>query len=51
MPDLGKYATRVLSAYDISLALIFGLLAVTLIKGRRALKALAQIEAEQKSDG
>ena len=51
MPNLGKYATEVLSAYGISLALIFGLLAVTLIKGQRARKALARVEAEQKSDG
>ena len=51
MPDLGKYAVEVLSAYGISLALIFGLLAVSLIKGQRARKALALAEAEQKSNG
>ncbi|QUJ77956.1 heme exporter protein CcmD [Sulfitobacter albidus] len=50
MPDLGKYAGEVLSAYGISLALIAVLLIVTLRAGRRARAALKHIEREGSPD-
>jgi len=42
MPDLGKYATEVLSAYAVSIGLIVGLVWITL---RRSAKMRAQLEA------
>ena len=44
MPDLGKYALEVLSAYAVSLGLIAVLLALTIIRGRRARAALRDAE-------
>ena len=46
MPDLGKYAFEVLTAYGVSIVLMLGLLAVTLRRGRAARAALAEAEAE-----
>ena len=40
MPDLGKYAVTVLSAYGISLALIAGLIVLSLVQSRRARRQL-----------
>ncbi len=51
IPDLGKYATEVLSAYGVSLLLLAGLLARTLRRGKSARAALKQIEAETKRHG
>ena len=51
MPELGKYATEVLSAYGFSLLLLAGLLLLTLRRGKRARAALKQIEAETKRHG
>ena len=51
MPDLGKYATEVLSAYGVSILLLAGLLVVTLRRGRRARAELAEIEKRAKQDG
>ncbi|SFA73746.1 heme exporter protein D [Poseidonocella pacifica] len=50
MPDLGKYADAVLSAYGVSLALIFGLVALSLWQSRRALASLREIEARKDHD-
>lgn len=50
MPDLGKYATEVLSAYGVSLALIAGLLIVTLRVGARARATLRRIEKGETPD-
>lgn len=47
MPDLGKYAVEVLSAYGVSLLLLAGLVMLTLRKGRRARADLARIEAQK----
>ncbi len=47
MPDLGKYAAEVLAAYGASLALIAGLILLSLRKGRRARAELARIEAQK----
>ncbi len=51
MPDLGKYAVEVLSAYAASLALLGGLLWLTLRRGKAARAALKSIEAEADKDG
>lgn len=46
MPDLGKYATEVLSAYGVSLVLMAGLVALSLWRGAKARTALRQAEQE-----
>lgn len=51
MPELGKYAAEVLSAYAVSLLLLVAIVALSLRKGRRARAALEQIEREVKQDG
>jgi len=51
MPELGKYATEVLSAYGISLLLLVGLVVVTLRRGGKARAALRQIEKETDRNG
>jgi len=51
MPDLGKYATEVLSAYGVSLILLAALVVWTLVRGRAARMALAEIERERGKDG
>lgn len=44
MPELGKYAAEVLSAYAVTFVLIGGLIALTLVQGARARRELADIE-------
>jgi len=44
MPDLGKYATEVLSAYGISIALLVLLVLYVWARSRRVRKALEEIE-------
>lgn len=44
MPELGKYATEVLAAYGVSLALILGLVWVSLTAHRRAKAAVKEAE-------
>lgn len=51
MPELGKYAVEVLSAYAVSLILLGLLVAVTLNKGRTAKAVLARAEKEVKAHG
>lgn len=51
MPDLGKYAASVLSAYGVSLILLFALVLLTLRRGRAARKALQEIESGRRRDG
>ncbi len=51
MPELGKYAIEVLSAYGASLALLAVLVAITLRRGRAAKAALAQAEQQVKPNG
>ena len=46
MPELGKYAAEVLSAYGVSLVLLGALVAVALLRGRAARRALEETEAE-----
>ncbi|MBB3995362.1 heme exporter protein D [Sulfitobacter undariae] len=51
MPDLGKYATEVLSAYGVTFILIGALLAITLIRGAKARAALRRAEEETARHG
>ncbi|MCW1917745.1 heme exporter protein CcmD [Rhodobacter sp. KR11] len=44
MPDLGKYAVTVLAAYGASLALIAGLVGLTLWQGAGAKRKLDALE-------
>ncbi len=45
MPELGKYAGVVLSSWGLSIGLIAALLALTLWRGRKIKRALAEAEA------
>ncbi len=47
MPDLGRYAVAVLSAYGLSLALIGALVALVVWRGARVRRALAEAEARR----
>lgn len=51
MPDLGKYATEVLSAYGISIALIVLLVGASLIRARRIRDELRQVEERRAKNG
>lgn len=51
MPDLGKYEAPVLGAWAIALALILGLVAVSLWQSARARRALEAQEAGKVSRG
>ncbi|MFK7876467.1 MAG: heme exporter protein CcmD [Paracoccaceae bacterium] len=44
MPDLGKYADAVLSAYAVSIAVLIGIVAISLWRGRRVRAELEQVE-------
>jgi heme exporter protein D len=46
MPELGKYAFAVLSAYAVTIALVAGLVAISLLRGARIKKALSRVERE-----
>ncbi|MGB5864267.1 MAG: heme exporter protein CcmD [Sulfitobacter sp.] len=46
MPDLGKYAIEVLSAYGVSLLLIAGLLVMSVRRGSKARAQLRRLEEE-----
>jgi heme exporter protein D len=47
MPDLGKYATVVLSSYGAALGLLVALVAVSIWRGRRVKRQLGEVEARQ----
>ncbi|WP_088625675.1 heme exporter protein CcmD [Oceanicola sp. 22II-s10i] len=47
IPDLGKYAGAVLSAYGVSLALLVALVAVSLIRARRVKAQLDEVEGRR----
>lgn len=51
MPELGKYAIEVMSAYAASLALLGVLVVVTLRRGKAAKAALTRAENEVKGHG
>ncbi len=47
MPDLGKYATEVLAAYGVSIALLVLIVAMTLRRARKVRAQLAEVEARR----
>lgn len=47
MPDLGKYAASVLSAYGASIVLIVGLVVLSLRAGRKARSDLDAVESRR----
>lgn len=49
IPDLGKYAVDVLSAYAIALILLIGLVVVSLRQSAKARAALEDAEKQAKS--
>lgn len=51
MPDLGKYADTVLSAYAVSIILILALVAVSMIRAGKVKKQLQEIEEKVKNNG
>ncbi|MGD9295621.1 MAG: heme exporter protein CcmD [Roseobacter sp.] len=51
MPDLGKYAEAVLSSYAASLFLLALLVAMTIRSGRKARRALEDVERKGKANG
>jgi heme exporter protein D len=51
MPDLGKYAEAVLSAYGISVLLLAGLIWLSLNQSARARNKLAEEEKRHRKNG
>ena len=51
MPDLGKYADAVLSAYAASIVLLVVLVAATLIRGRKVRAEMAEVENRKARNG
>ncbi len=51
MPDLGKYADTVLSAYGVSILLLVGLLVLTLWRGAKVRAALKDVEERMRRNG
>ncbi|AKS46534.1 heme exporter protein D [Octadecabacter temperatus] len=47
MPDLGNYATEVMTAYALSVGLLVGLLALSLRRSRKVRAQLADVEARR----
>ena len=50
MPELGKYTDTVLSAYGVSILLILGLVAVSLLRARKVKNQLQEVEEKAKRD-
>lgn len=51
MPELGKYAETVLSAYAVSILLVVALVAVSLMRAKKVKKQLQKVEMKVKSNG
>ena len=49
MPDLGRYAVEVLSAYAVSLGLLALLIGSTVRRNRQMREALAEVEARREA--
>lgn len=49
MPDLGKYAVEVLSAYAVTIVLIVGLVGVSVMRARRVRRDLDEAEARRRN--
>ncbi|MEL6565790.1 MAG: heme exporter protein CcmD [Pseudomonadota bacterium] len=47
MPDLGKYADAVLSAYAVSIVLLVAIVALSLWRGRRVRAEMEDVERRQ----
>lgn len=47
MPDLGKYAVEVSAAYGVSIALIIGLVWISVLRSRAVKRALQEAEARR----
>ena len=47
MPDLGKYAVAVLSAYAVSIVLLVAIVALSLWRGRRVRAEMEDVERRQ----
>lgn len=50
MPELGKYAGSILTAYGVTLLLLVLLVAVSAVRGSQVRKALARLERENRGD-
>ena len=48
MPELGKYAGAVLSAYGVSILLIVGLVGLSIMRARRVRRTLDEVEARRR---
>ncbi len=48
MPDLGKYAVEVLSAYGVTLALLAAIVVVSVMRERRVRRDLQDAEARHR---
>nr|WP_299843632.1 heme exporter protein CcmD [uncultured Roseovarius sp.] len=51
MPELGKYADTVLSAYAVSIVLILGLVLVSLLRAKKVKSQLQEVEMKAKGNG
>ena len=51
MPDLGKYADTVLSAYAASLVLLVALVVLTIWRGRKVRREMEILETRVKRNG
>lgn len=51
MPDLGKYAEVVLSAYAVSVVLILGLIVASILRSNRIRRELQKVESKGKNHG
>lgn len=51
IPDLGKYADTVLSAYAASLVLLLALVILSIRRGRKVRAEMEQVETRMKNNG
>ena len=51
MPDLGKYAPDVLSAYAVTIVLLAGLVVVSILQSRAAKRRLDEAETKGRKNG
>ena len=51
MPDLGKYADAVLSSYAVSIVLILGLVAFSVVRARKVRAQLDEVERRSRKNG
>ncbi len=47
MPDLGKYAVTILSAYGVTIVLLAGIILASLVRARQTKRQLAELEARR----